>query len=74
MADLHYSAIYSLEVWYNQELSKTKRQFKNSSLNLLKSNPKAIDILMNSFKQIGELNALDSELIYLIDESKQYKI
>ncbi|CAF0940395.1 unnamed protein product, partial [Brachionus calyciflorus] len=67
----NYSAIYFIEIWFNQQIKDKSRGFKNTNIEILKSEPIAIEVLLSCFRNIGESNALDSELIYFIESAKQ---
>jgi hypothetical protein len=62
LADLHLNVILYIEIWHSMKSNE------------LKANPLAIELLLNAYKRSGEKDPLDSDLIYLIDSSKQVKL
>jgi hypothetical protein len=65
-------SIHFLEIWYShQNFSKNSKNL--TSFQLLKSNPVVTELILNAYKQIGEKSVLNSNLIYLIDASDQFK-
>lgn len=51
--------------------SKRTNFVKEWQLEILRQNPDVIEILVTGFKSIGEVSALNSELVYLFESTKK---
>ena len=62
-------ALYYIEVWYSQEISKLKSFRSNFNLELLNKDPNVLKLMFDAYKSVGEKSALNSELLYLIESN-----
>ena len=61
--DLPLIALYYIEIWYNKQLKLTNYNFNHN--NLFKNEPHIINLLINSYKIIGENDAISENLSFL---------
>jgi ataxia telangiectasia mutated family protein len=61
--DLSYICLYYIEIWYNEQLKSTNYNLNIN--NIFKNEPNLIDLLINSYKMIGEYEAISENLLFL---------
>ncbi len=68
---LHCQAVFFVEVWYSQEISRLKSYRSSVNMDLLKDESCVLELLLNAYKSIGETSALNSNLTFLIGEQSR---
>lgn len=71
LCGLHCHSVFFIETWYSQEMSKLKSYHSSVNTDLLSERPHVLELLLNSYKSIGETSALNSNLSYLINDQNR---
>ena len=59
-------------IQFSEYFRSTTESYKsNFNIDVLKKKPKALELILNAYKKIGENSALNSNLIYLVDHQER---